>query len=121
MPTRERLDVIVSAGPPRHHERGDVHRFEYLKNDLLVDRGRTDARSKRFLILRFLGLVILSVVVAGCGGGSSGGGGNVGGSEAGQKVRLSDLEISVGSKEFTEQKILGQIAIQALEAAGATV
>ena len=47
--------------------------------------------------------------------------GHVGGSEAGEKVRLSDLEISVGSKEFTEQKILGQIAIQALQAAGATV
>jgi osmoprotectant transport system substrate-binding protein len=66
-------------------------------------------------------VVVLCVVAVGCGGGSSGGGGNVGGSEAGQKVRLSDLEISIGSKEFTEQKILGQIAIQALEAAGATV
>jgi osmoprotectant transport system substrate-binding protein len=66
-------------------------------------------------------VVVLCVVAVGCGGGSSGGGGNVGGSEAGQKVRLSDLEISVGSKEFTEQKVLGQIAIQALEAAGATV
>ena len=66
-------------------------------------------------------VVVLCVVAAGCGGGTGGGGGNVGGSEAGQKVRLSDLEISVCSKEFTEQKILGQIAIQALEAAGATV
>jgi osmoprotectant transport system substrate-binding protein len=36
-------------------------------------------------------------------------------------VSLSGLEITVGSKEFTEQLILGQIAIQALEAAGATV
>ena len=68
-----------------------------------------------------LGVVLCVIVAAGCGGGMGGGGGNVGGSEAGQKVRLSDLEISVGSKEFTEQKILGQIAIQALEAAGATV
>ena len=71
---------------------------------------------------RLIGIaVVLCMVAAGCGGGSSGGAGNVGGSEAGQKVRLSDLEISVGSKEFTEQKVLGQIAIQALEAAGATV
>ncbi len=78
--------------------------------------------SKRPGMLRLLGIVVvLSVVAAGCGGGSSGGGGNVGGSEAGQKVRLSDLEISVGSKEFTEQRVLGQIAIQVLEAAGATV
>ena len=66
-------------------------------------------------------VVLCVVVAAGCGGGTGGGGGNVGGSEAGGKVRLSDLEISIGSKEFTEQKILGQIAIQALEAAGATV
>jgi osmoprotectant transport system substrate-binding protein len=65
---------------------------------------------------------VLTVVGAGCsGGGVGGGGGNVGGGEAGQKVDLSGLEIGVGSKEFTEQKILGQIAIQALEAAGATV
>ena len=66
-------------------------------------------------------VVLCVVVAAGCGGGTGGGGGNVGGSEAGGKVRLSDLEISIGSKEFTEQKILGQIAIQALQAAGATV
>ncbi|MGH3145470.1 MAG: glycine betaine ABC transporter substrate-binding protein [Rubrobacter sp.] len=73
-------------------------------------------------ILRLLGiLVVVSVFAAGCSGGSSGGGGNVGGSEAGKKVTLSGLEITVGSKEFTEQKVLGQIAIQALEAAGATV
>ena len=65
---------------------------------------------------------VLVFVAAGCGGGTSGGGGgNVGGGEAGQKVRLPDLEISVGSKEFTEQEVLGQIAIQALETAGATV
>ena len=66
-------------------------------------------------------VVLCVVVAAGCGGGTGGGGGNVGGSEAGGKVRLSDLEISIDSKEFTEQKILGQIAIQALQAAGATV
>jgi osmoprotectant transport system substrate-binding protein len=72
---------------------------------------------------RLLGLfAVLLVVGAGCsGGGVGGGGGNVGGGEAGQKVDLSGLEIAIGSKEFTEQKILGQIAIQALEAAGATV
>ncbi|NDL57230.1 glycine betaine ABC transporter substrate-binding protein [Phytoactinopolyspora mesophila] len=34
---------------------------------------------------------------------------------------LGDLTITVGSKEFTEQRILGQIAIVALEAAGADV
>ncbi len=74
-------------------------------------------------VLRLLGLVVvLSVVAVGCGGGGGGvgGGGNVGGSEA-EKVDLSGLEITVGSKEFTEQLILGQITLQALEARGATV
>lgn len=34
---------------------------------------------------------------------------------------LDGVTVTVGSKEFTEQRILGQIAIVALEAAGATV
>jgi osmoprotectant transport system substrate-binding protein len=72
-------------------------------------------------ILRLLGLlVVLSVVAAGCGGGTTGGVGNQGGSET-PKVSLSGAEFTVGSKEFTEQLILGQITIQALEARGATV
>src|SRR3712207_1035184 len=73
-------------------------------------------------ILRLLGLAVILFVAAGCGGGGgSGGGGNVGGSDAGEQVSLSGAELTVGSKEFTEQLVLGQIAIQALEAAGATV
>jgi osmoprotectant transport system substrate-binding protein len=63
---------------------------------------------------RLLGLVVvLTMVVAGCGGGG-------GGSAAGQ-ADLSDAEVTVGSKEFTEQLILGQITLQTLEAAGASV
>jgi osmoprotectant transport system substrate-binding protein len=68
-----------------------------------------------------IGLVVLSIVAAGCGGAQTGGGGNVGGSDAGEQVSLRGAEFTVGSKEFTEQLILGQIAIQALEARGATV
>jgi osmoprotectant transport system substrate-binding protein len=72
-------------------------------------------------ILRLLGLVVvLSAVAAGCGGAQTGGVGNQGGGET-PKVSLSGAEFTVGSKEFTEQLILGQIAIQALEARGATV
>lgn len=72
---------------------------------------------------RVLGIALVcSVVAVGCGGGgNAGGGGNVGGGEAGSKADLSGLEIAVGSKEFTEQRVLGEIAVQALEAAGATV
>ena len=70
-----------------------------------------------------LGLVfVLLITAVGCsGGGGGGGGGNVGSGEGGDKVTLSGLEIVVGSKEFTEQRVLGEITIQALEAAGATV
>jgi osmoprotectant transport system substrate-binding protein len=61
--------------------------------------------------LKLLGLIAVLVMVAvGCGGGGTSG-----------KVDLSDANITVGSKEFTEQLILGQIAIQVLENAGATV
>jgi osmoprotectant transport system substrate-binding protein len=72
-------------------------------------------------LARLLGLaVVLFVVVAGCGSSQTGGVGNQGGGET-PKVSLRGAEFTVGSKEFTEQLILGQIAIQALEARGATV
>ena len=61
--------------------------------------------------LKLLGLIaVLALVAVGCGGGGTSG-----------KVNLSDANITVGSKEFTEQLVLGQIAIQVLENAGATV
>ncbi|MDQ3589476.1 MAG: glycine betaine ABC transporter substrate-binding protein [Actinomycetota bacterium] len=71
-------------------------------------------RKVRANLLRLIGLIaVLAIAVAGCGG--AGGGGAAGGAD------LSDSEFTVGSKEFTEQLILGQITLQALEAAGATV
>ena len=61
-------------------------------------------------------------LAAGCGGQGPGGGG--GGSIA-EEFDLSSpqdsVRFTIGSKDFTEQRILGQIAIQALEAAGADV
>jgi osmoprotectant transport system substrate-binding protein len=61
--------------------------------------------------LKLLGLIaVLALVAVGCGGGGTSG-----------NVDLSDANITVGSKEFTEQLVLGQIAIQVLENAGATV
>ncbi len=63
-------------------------------------------------LLKLLGLVTVLVLVAvGCGGGGGASG----------KVDLSDADITVGSKEFTESLVLGYIAIQLLENAGATV
>jgi osmoprotectant transport system substrate-binding protein len=69
-------------------------------------------RTKSVNQLRLVGLIaVLVLIAAGCGGG----GGTSG------KVNLSDAEFTVGSKEFTEQLILGQITLQVLENAGATV
>ena len=66
-------------------------------------------RTKRMNLLRLIGLIaVLVLATAGCGGG----GGTSG------KVNLSDAEFTVGSKEFTEQLILGQITLQALENPG---
>ncbi|HET7326934.1 MAG TPA: glycine betaine ABC transporter substrate-binding protein [Nocardioidaceae bacterium] len=58
----------------------------------------------------------LALMAAACGGDDSGGsGGNAAGGG------LDGASITVGSKEFTEQLILGQMAILALEDAGASV
>ncbi len=71
-------------------------------------------RNTRAKLTQLLGLfAVLTLIVAGCGG--AGGGGASG------KVDLSGAEFTVGSKEFTEQLILGQITLQVLENAGATV
>jgi osmoprotectant transport system substrate-binding protein len=66
----------------------------------------------------------LAVLTAACGtegettGGTSSGGGGGGSIPA---SALKGATLTVGSKEFTEQKILGEITIQALKAAGASV
>jgi osmoprotectant transport system substrate-binding protein len=71
-------------------------------------------RTTRIKLTQLLGLfAVLTLIVAGCGG--AGGGGASG------DVDLSGAEFTVGSKEFTEQLILGQITLQVLENAGATV
>ncbi len=86
-----------------------------------MTRGAT-ARA-RLAALTLTGLL----AIAACGGGGETGG-NAGGAAtpaAGAPVAeansLAGVEVAVGSKEFTEQLILGQIAVQALQAAGATV
>ena len=70
------------------------------------------------IALMLAGLLALSA----CGGDSpTAGSGDSGGDSVAGSVDLSGVEISVGSKEFTEQLILGAMTVQALEAAGATV
>lgn len=62
---------------------------------------------------------VVAAFAVGCGDANPLGGG--GGGSIGEDYDLSGTELTVGSKEFTEQEILGQISLQALEAAGATV
>jgi len=65
----------------------------------------------------------LGLLLTGCGGGSStsGGGGGGGSSSAGADAggKLKGASISVGSKEFTESKVLAQITMAVLKNAGA--
>ena len=75
---------------------------------------------------RLIALLAL-VFAAGCGAGGGAGGG-AGEDEvkiAGDQFRLSgtqrDAQFAVGSEDFTEQQVLGNIAIQVLKAADATV
>ena len=78
-------------------------------------------RTRTRRIARAVGLIAVASVLAACAGGGRSGGGNAGGGDVGDQVNLRGATITVGSKEFTEQLILAEIAIQALENAGATV
>ena len=71
---------------------------------------------------RLLAVLATLALAAGCGaGGSAGDGDRI----AGDQFRLSgtqrDAQFAVGSEAFTEQEVLGQIAIEVLRAADATV
>jgi osmoprotectant transport system substrate-binding protein len=67
-------------------------------------------------------LAVLALLLSACGGGDDGGEAAGGGSgEGGEAAGLEGAEFSVGSKEFTEQLILGAMTIQLLEDAGASV
>ena len=70
-------------------------------------------------LIKLAGLVaVLALALAGCGN-VVGGGAQAAGPLA--DVDNSNFSYTVGSKDFTEQLILGQIAIKALEATGANV
>ncbi len=67
--------------------------------------------------------VLLLLFAAGCGG--EGGPGSSSGGSIAEEFDFSgpqdSTRFTIGSKDFTEQRILGEISIQALEAAGADV
>ena len=66
-----------------------------------------------------------ALVLAACGGSSDSGDSSAssspGGSTVTDQFRLEGINVSVGSKDFDEQLILGQMMVQAFGAAGATV
>lgn len=66
------------------------------------------------------GLVVagIALTTAACGGGT--GGGDAGGGSL-DAIRMEGASFKVGSKEFTEQLVLGQITVAALKATGASV
>jgi osmoprotectant transport system substrate-binding protein len=78
-------------------------------------------RSGTVRLVAALAAAALTVTACGGGGGDAGGGGGGGGEGSLAAIDLSGASVTVGSKEFTEQIVLGQIAVQALEAAGADV
>jgi osmoprotectant transport system substrate-binding protein len=85
-------------------------------------------KKHRWLVL--LVLLVAALAAAGCGDDDDDDGGNGGGAATSEEAASGQIqenpdnsatEITVGSKNFTEQKILGEIYAQALEAAGYTV
>jgi osmoprotectant transport system substrate-binding protein len=86
---------------------------------------------KKHRLFVLLMLLVAALAVAGCGDDDDdddgGGGGDASTSEeqaAGQIQKddaNSSVDVTIGSKNFTEQKVLGEIYAQALEAAGYTV
>ncbi len=71
---------------------------------------------RRFTVL----LGVLALVVSACGDGDTGGDA-AGGAGPLADVSLEGIDISVGSKDFTEQLVLGQIMVVVFEALGANV
>ena len=77
-----------------------------------------------------LALLVAALAVAGCGDdddddGGGGGGGADTSEQASDQIQMNDknstTKVTIGSKNFTEQKVLGEIYAQGLEAAGFTV
>jgi glycine betaine/choline ABC-type transport system substrate-binding protein len=75
------------------------------------------------IILAVVAAALVSLVAAACGGGGDGGGGGEGGGQTGNEPIARDpanasKKVIIGSKNFPEQFVLGEIYAQALTAAG---
>ena len=80
---------------------------------------RPQRRRRPFIVTGALSAMLLASA-AGCGGGITGDQGSIA-RDYGLSGPQGTVRLAVGSKNFTEQQILGAITVQALQAAGAEV
>jgi osmoprotectant transport system substrate-binding protein len=73
--------------------------------------------SKKFAVI----VGASALVLAACSSDSDDSAGDSGGDSIAGQYDMSGIDVAVGSKDFDEQLILGQMMVQALEAAGASV
>ena len=76
---------------------------------------------RRALLLSLLALVVMAFVVAGCGGDDDSGGGDCGSTQAADQPGKGKPPVTIGTKDFTEEFVLGELYSQALQAKGYTV
>jgi osmoprotectant transport system substrate-binding protein len=80
------------------------------------------ARRRRGLLAALFALAALALFVAGCGGDdNSGGGGSTTSSQASEQPGKGKPAVTIGTKDFTEEFVLGELYAQALRAKGYTV
>jgi osmoprotectant transport system substrate-binding protein len=80
--------------------------------------------ARRKGLLALLVLAVLALVVAGCGGDDDSGGGGGGGetaTQAADRPGQGKPPVTIGTKDFTEEFVLGELYSQALRAKGYTV
>src|SRR5919206_4222301 len=74
-------------------------------------------RRRKGALLALLSVVLVALAAAGCGGNGGGGGGG-GGGGAQSQPGAGKPTVTIGTKDFTEEFVLGQLYKQALEAKG---
>jgi osmoprotectant transport system substrate-binding protein len=75
-------------------------------------------RRRKGALLALLSVVLVALVAAGCGGNGGGGGGGGGGGSAQSQPGAGKPAVTIGTKDFTEEFVLGELYKQALEAKG---
>jgi glycine betaine/choline ABC-type transport system substrate-binding protein len=91
-----------------------------LKDSPTSEESQMGTQTRPRALFALLAVLVVAVGVAACGGGTEreGDGGETRANLIEENPDNSDVQITVGSKNFTEQFILGEIYAQALAAAG---